>query len=159
MISWSRNALTFGILALVTVVVALGWLAAVWIQAQAQIARGRNLYAAHCAACLGQDLQGQPDWQTPKPNGRMPAPPHDAQGHTWHHTDRELLLMTKKGLGAVVPGYESDMPAFEGVLSAAEINAVLAFIKSTWATEARRYEEERNNVEAERTMNKVDNDG
>ena len=30
------------------------------------------------------------------------------------------------------PGYQSDMPAFAGVLSDQEINAVIAFIKSRW---------------------------
>jgi hypothetical protein len=88
-------------------------------------------------------LEGEPDWQSPKPNGRMPAPPHDASGHTWHHSDRELFLITKKGVAAVVPGYESDMPAFESALSDEEIAAILAYIKSTWPNEARRYQEER----------------
>lgn len=32
-------------------------------------------------------------------------------------------------------GYESDMPAFGGILSDDEIRAVLAFIKSTWPEE------------------------
>lgn len=108
-----------------------------------EIARGHTLYVAHCARCHGVKLEGEPDWQSPKPNGRMPAPPHDATGHTWHHSDRELFLITKKGLGAVVPGYESDMPAFESVLSDGEITAILAYIKSTWPSEARRYHEER----------------
>ena len=35
-------------------------------------------------------------------------------------------------------GYESDMAAFGGVLSDADIWAVLAFIKSSWPEEIRR---------------------
>jgi hypothetical protein len=31
-------------------------------------------------------------------NRRMPAPPHDASGHTWHDSDRKLYLIMKKGL-------------------------------------------------------------
>jgi len=62
----------------------------------------------------------------------MPAPPHDATGHTWHHADHDLFMITKLGVSAVVPGYESDMPSYEGILSDAEITAVLAYIKSTW---------------------------
>jgi mono/diheme cytochrome c family protein len=73
----------------------------------------------------------------------MPAPPHDASGHTWHHSDEELLTITKKGLAAVVPGYESDMPAFEGSLSDDEIRAILAFIKSTWPKTEREYQQAR----------------
>nr|WP_230534303.1 cytochrome c [Microvirga roseola] len=115
-----------------------------------EIALGRQLYASYCAACHGAALEGQPDWQTPKEDGRMPAPPHDESGHTWHHGDRELFLITKKGMGAVVPGYESDMPAFEGILSDAEIRAVLAFIRSTWSARAREYQEERSKAEAAR---------
>jgi mono/diheme cytochrome c family protein len=115
-----------------------------------QIVQGRALYAIHCASCHGKKLEGEPDWQAPKPSGRMPAPPHDDSGHTWHHSDHELFLITKKGLTAIVPGYESDMPAFENVLSDEQIEAVLAFIKSTWPAKARRYQEERNNAEVRR---------
>jgi len=97
-----------------------------------QVVLGRQVYAATCAACHGADLEGQPDWRRRNANGRMPAPPHDASGHTWHHADGQLFTITKHGLGAVVPGYASDMPAYDGILTDAEIAAVLAFIKSTW---------------------------
>lgn len=109
----------------------------------AQVALGARLYAERCASCHGAKLEGQPNWQEPLSNGRMPAPPHDASGHTWHHSDAELLTITKKGLAAVVPGYESDMPAFEGTLSDEEIRAVLAFIKSTWPKTEREYQQAR----------------
>jgi hypothetical protein len=62
----------------------------------------------------------------------MPAPPHDANGHTWHHSDEQLFTIVKKGVSAIVPDYESDMPGFEGVLTDEELRYVLAFIKSTW---------------------------
>ena len=71
---------------------------------------------------------------------QMPAPPHDASGHTWRHSDLELYAMTKFGIGAVVPGYESDMPAFEDVLSDEEIIAVLGYIKSVWSDEERAFQ-------------------
>ena len=47
-----------------------------------QVARGKAVYAERCASCHGARLEGQPDWQSRKPDGRMPAPPHDASGHT-----------------------------------------------------------------------------
>ncbi|MBP1807025.1 c-type cytochrome [Rubellimicrobium aerolatum] len=103
---------------------------------------GRDLYAAQCAACHGADLEGQPDWQVRGPDGRMPAPPHDASGHTWHHSDQALLRIIRDGLGALVPGYQSDMPVFGEVLSDAETEAVLAFIKSTWPERERAYQAE-----------------
>ena len=63
----------------------------------------------------------------------MPAPPHDRTGHTWHHSDLVLFELTKHGPQvAAGPDYESDMPAYEGVLSDEEIIAVLSFIKSRW---------------------------
>jgi mono/diheme cytochrome c family protein len=102
-----------------------------------QVALGERIYAAHCAMCHGANLEGQPNWMERKPNGRLPAPPHDVSGHTWHHPDQQLMLITKRGLSAVVPGYQSDMPAFESVLSDAEIAAVLAFIQSRWPPDTR----------------------
>ncbi|HYG86038.1 MAG TPA: cytochrome c [Azospirillum sp.] len=104
----------------------------------AQVARGKVVYAERCASCHGARLEGQADWQSRKPDGRMPAPPHDASGHTWHHPDGVLFDITKKGISAYAPpGYESDMPAFGGALSDAEIWAVLAFIKSSWPDDVR----------------------
>ena len=57
----------------------------------AQVAEGRAVYAAQCASCHGANLEGQPDWRVRLPNGRLPAPPHDASGHTWHHPDKALF--------------------------------------------------------------------
>jgi mono/diheme cytochrome c family protein len=104
-----------------------------------QVARGKTVYAEQCASCHGARLEGQPNWQSRKPDGRMPAPPHDASGHTWHHPDQVLFEITKQGISPFAPpGYESDMAAFGGVLSDADIWAVLAFIKSSWPEEIRR---------------------
>ncbi|MCL4674859.1 MAG: c-type cytochrome, partial [Pararhodobacter sp.] len=97
------------------------------------IKEGHALYEVHCAACHGAELEGQPDWKTPLPSGRLPAPPHDASGHTWHHPDDVLFRIVKDGTAAIVGGgYESDMPGFADVLSDAEARAVLTYIKSTW---------------------------
>ncbi len=73
----------------------------------------------------------------------MPAPPHDATGHTWHHSDAELFTITKEGMAAVVPDYISDMPPFKGVLTDDEITAVIAFVKNTWPRQERAYQEAR----------------
>ncbi len=97
-----------------------------------QIALGQEVYAQNCASCHGANLEGQPNWKRRLENGRMPAPPHDESGHTWHHSDQDLFEITKLGVGGVVAGYESDMLAFGEILSDEEIASVLAFIKSTW---------------------------
>jgi Cytochrome c, mono- and diheme variants len=104
---------------------------------------GRVLYMNNCAACHGAELEGQPDWMVRKPDGRLPAPPHDATGHTWHHSDDQLFLIVKDGLAAIAPGYETDMPAFGETMTDAEIEAVLEFIKGTWPEREREIQADR----------------
>lgn len=78
---------------------------------------------------------------SPLPNGRLPAPPHDASGHTWHHPDAVLAGITRRGLKPYVgQDYESDMPAFEGILSDEQIGDILSYIKSTWPERERDYQ-------------------
>jgi mono/diheme cytochrome c family protein len=103
------------------------------------LAVGRKAYVAQCAACHGQRLEGQPNWRERGADGRLPAPPHDASGHTWHHPDEVLFRITKYGVvkAANLKNYESAMPAFEDRLSDEEIVAVLSWIKSTWPPEIR----------------------
>src|SRR5829696_4580356 len=99
----SRAAVLVATSVTVIGVAALIW--AVWLsESSTQIELGGKLYGDRCASCHGANLQGEPDWQSPKPNGRMPAPPHDTSGHTWHHTDQELYRITKFGMSAVDPG-------------------------------------------------------
>jgi len=108
---------------------------------------GRTLYAANCASCHGADLEGQPDWMTRLPSGRLPAPPHDETGHTWHHSDKQLFTIVKFGLGAISAGYESDMPAFEGVLTDQQIVMVLDYIRNTWPGRAKGYQADRSKAD------------
>jgi mono/diheme cytochrome c family protein len=110
------------------------------------VALGKKVYDAQCAACHGAQLQGQPNWRERDATGRLPAPPHDAKGHTWHHPDEVLFRLTKLGVAraANLKDYVSAMPAYEGVLSDAEIVAVLSYIKSQWPAEIRRKHDELN---------------
>ncbi len=134
-----------GALALAASAAAVWW----WLRGDAidpddprQVAQGRQLYMAHCAACHGAELQGEPDWQVRRPSGELPAPPHDASGHTWHHPDQQLFAITKHGLARFAPAdYKTAMPSFVGILKDGEIRAVLAFIKSTWPEDIRRRQE------------------
>jgi mono/diheme cytochrome c family protein len=116
----------------------------------ARIALGKTVYGQYCASCHGANLEGQPNWMSRKPDGRLPAPPHDETGHTWHHPTEQLFQMTKHGMKPPLApqGYESDMPAFADLLSDAQIEAVLAYIKSRWPDEIR--ERQRRNDEAYR---------
>jgi mono/diheme cytochrome c family protein len=102
------------------------------------IALGRDVYVSQCAACHGANLEGQPDWRNRKPNGRLPAPPHDETGHTWHHDDETLFNLTKYGLAKIIGSpVETDMPAYEDVLTDTQIHAVIAYIKSQWPEHVR----------------------
>lgn len=75
------------------------------------------------------------------PNGRLPAPPHDDSGHSWHHADRILIGITKFGMKPFVDGsYDSDMPAFAAQLRDSEIAAISAYIKPTWPERQRSYQ-------------------
>jgi len=104
---------------------------------------GRNLYMQHCASCHGVNLEGQENWRRRLPSGRLPAPPHDASGHTWHHPDDILIQITREGPATVAGnGYESDMPGFGGILSDAEIRRIIAFIKTSWPERQRQQQEQ-----------------
>ncbi|MFO7804564.1 MAG: cytochrome c [Paracoccaceae bacterium] len=103
------------------------------------LALGETVYGDNCAACHGAALEGEENWRQPNPDGTMPAPPHDASGHTWHHDAEALFALTKYGVGAVIgdTDYASNMPAYEDMLTDAEIIAVLSYIRSTWPDDIR----------------------
>ncbi|MCI0395101.1 MAG: copper resistance protein CopC [Chloroflexi bacterium] len=108
----------------------------------AEIALGRAVYGEHCAACHGVNLEGHPNWQEYNEDGSFRPPPHDATGHTWHHSDSLLIETIRLGGERLTGNLEglSNMPPFGEVLSDEEIAAVLAFIKSTWPEETRQFQ-------------------
>ncbi len=113
---------------------------------QETVEQGALIYAETCASCHGDNLEGEPYWQTRKETGRMPAPPHDETGHTWHHRDELLLAITKFGLAKLTnnPDYQTDMPIYDGVLSDEEIVAVMAYIKAQWPKEIQQRHDQMN---------------
>jgi mono/diheme cytochrome c family protein len=99
---------------------------------------GKEIYMEQCGSCHGANLEGQANWRERHADGRLPAPPHDETGHTWHHNDQQLFEFTKYGPAAFVGGgYESDMQGYKDDLTDREILAALAFIKSSWPKEVR----------------------
>lgn len=110
---------------------------------------GEVIYAKHCAACHGAQLEGEPDWRIRDANGMLPAPPHDASGHTWHHADDQLFEITKYGMAAVIAdeSYLSKMPAYENILSDEQIIAVLSYIKNSWPQEEREWQDKVNGTQ------------
>ena len=107
-----------------------------------QVARGEKVYQRFCSYCHGKNLEGQADWRVRKADGKLPAPPHDETGHTWHHPDQLLFGIIKFGL--VPPygpaDYESDMPAWGESLKDDDIWAVLSYIKSRWPADTQQYQ-------------------
>lgn len=102
----------------------------------AQIVAGAKIYREHCASCHGAKLEGQPNWRLSKITGAYPAPPHNEAGHTWQHSDPELLDFIMNGVG----GQLSEMMGFRGILSGPDMAATLQYIKSTWPPETREYQ-------------------
>jgi mono/diheme cytochrome c family protein len=106
------------------------------------LARGAALYAANCQSCHGDAHTGA---------GRLPhVPSHGPDGHTWHHSDRNLTEIILDGSGEMgdmmrrmegVPEDAPRMPAWRGKLSEADIAAILAYIKAGWTPEQREFQQ------------------
>ena len=110
---------------------------------------GQSLYAAQCASCHGVNLEGQPNWRRADENGILPAPPHDASGHTWHHDNQLLFEYTKFGgqqalAARGIAEFNSGMPAFGDTISDEDIWDILAFIRSTWPAHVQEAQANRN---------------
>src|SRR5712691_10063131 len=99
---------------------------------------GRAIYQKHCASCHGADAQGAPHWQASDEHGELPAPPHDAEGHTWRHSDAELYEMVSKGWRDPFNKTKRlTMPGFGDLLSRQQIVAVMSYLKTLWTPEQR----------------------
>jgi mono/diheme cytochrome c family protein len=107
-----------------------------------QLRRGGQLYAANCQSCHGSSTGG---------SMMDIPPPHNANGHTWHHPDCQLVETVLHGSGEMgemmrrMMGTSEDvprMPAFEGVLSEDDIKAILAHIRNWWTEEQRGWQSE-----------------
>jgi hypothetical protein len=54
-----------------------------------ELARGAELYQAHCVTCHGGPTGGSTSDIPPR---------HNAEGHTWHHADCDLVDIVNDGL-------------------------------------------------------------
>jgi hypothetical protein len=90
-------------------------------------------------------LEGQVNWRQRDANGYLPAPPHNETGHTWHHSNSYLFLITKYGIEEMVgKKYPNNMPAYKDKLAYEEIIAALSYIKSTWLGRIHRHHDQIN---------------
>ena len=109
------------------------------------VSQGSLIYKQYCASCHGRNLEGERNWKSRLPDGTLPAPPHDESGHTWHHPDKLLFNLTKKGTEKFVgENYKSKMLGFEKILTDAQIVAVLSYIKSRWSEKVRKRHDQTN---------------
>ncbi len=102
---------------------------------QEQVARGQELYQANCASCHGGPTGGD--------IADIP-PPHNAEGHTWHHEDCLLVEIIEEGMPRRpgMPENAPTMPAFGDELSDQDIRAILAHIKTWWTEDQLEFQEE-----------------
>ena len=101
-------------------------------------AQGEQVYAQNCASCHGENGEGQfPDAPMERDStGRLGAPPHNSNGHTWHHDDDLLYEIVREGgMGTAEMFYP--MPAFGNQLSDEEIESVIFYIRTFWTAEER----------------------
>lgn len=94
------------------------------------VARGETLYNKLCISCHGGSTGG---------TIRDIPPPHNANGHTWHHPDQQLANIILNGLDLSISS-EKKMPAFKDELSDADVQAILAYIKTLWTDEQREFQ-------------------
>jgi len=95
--------------------------------------QGQTIYyvTANCASCHGGPTGGD----------MMDYPPrHNSNGHTWHHPECELKQIIREGGDEMTaamrdtmapPGAPKMLP-FKDRLSDADIDAVLAYIRTMW---------------------------
>jgi len=112
-----------------------------------EVAAGRVVYQKYCASCHGVRAQGEPNWEAPNAKGELPAPPHDAEGHTWKHSDEMLYRMTSEGWRDPFNKTERlTMPPFREQLSPQEMRNVIIYLKTLWTEEQRQFQWEETQV-------------
>ncbi len=105
------------------------------------IKAGWTVYRQSCASCHGARAEGAHGWQSADRNGELPAPPHDAKGHTWKHSDAMLYRIVQQGWRDEFNKTDRlTMPAFKGQLSHKETIAVVTYLKTLWTPKQRQFQ-------------------
>lgn len=98
---------------------------------QTILENGTQLFQQNCISCHGVNAEGTLDWKTTDSNGKYPPPPLNGTAHAWHH-DMDTLRGTIREGGIKLGG---TMPPFNEILTADEIDAVIAYFQSKWNDE------------------------
>ena len=106
-------------------------------QGKPQVERGAQLYGANCQRCHGGATAVQMVGI---------APPHNANGHTWHHSDCDFKTFVLIGFSETeemrrqemgIPKEAPRMPSFKDALSEQDVDAIMGYIKTWWTPEQR----------------------
>lgn len=93
------------------------------------LARGERVFLTNCAVCHGNGGEGKPGWQQPGPDGKLLPPPLDGNGRAWRLTSSQMKQFVHQGS----PDGRANMPAWQGKLSAQEIDDVVTYVTSLWS--------------------------
>lgn len=104
------------------------------------LSTGKQLYEQSCASCHGIDGEGE----QPDPLAPGAAPPHNADGHTWHHPDQQNFLTVWQGRSVV-----GVMPGYYERLTPDEIIAILAYLKTWWLPDQLEHQMEQSRLVAD----------
>lgn len=107
---------------------------------EVSVERGQQVYQTYCQTCHG-DAKG---------DGRLPnVPSHGPDGHTWHHSDRNLMEIIRDGSDSPMSRMMREMmgsadaprmPAWKETLSDEDVRSVIAYLKTFWTEEQRRFQ-------------------
>lgn len=105
-----------------------------------KIKLGQQKFTENCAQCHGQHAEATPDWKKTGADGKYPPPPLNGTGHAWHHPQRVLHNVIKRGTIKI----GGSMPAWKDKLTDNDIDNIIEWIKSIWPDEVYQAWERRN---------------
>jgi len=93
------------------------------------VAIGKNLYIKHCQVCHQKDGVGEePISIYIRLPGFITAMPLNETSHAWHHGDKQLVQIILRGSSRT-----KRMRAWRGTLTEAQVQNIVAYIKSLWS--------------------------
>lgn len=93
--------------------------------------RGEALYKQYCQTCHGGATGG---------SLKDVPPPHNANGHTWHHADQLITTIVLDGLSGSVD--RPTMPPFRDRLAEQDVRDIIAFLETWWTAKQRAFQDE-----------------
>ena len=105
-----------------------------------QIALGQVVYREHCVSCHGSKLEGAQASEPQTTIGWPLSPPLNADGHVWHHPDRQIFLMIANDQSYGGKN-QSHLFTLGKALTEEQVWGVVAYVKSTWPARIRTHQQ------------------